>query len=276
MNHELSTNNKHALKSPNVHRFTMKNFDKFTQNTPSEEPAKPPRLNKYVANAGICSRRKADEHIKNGLVQVNDEVVIQMGYRVQPGDVVKFEGKIIEPEKNKVYILMNKPKNVVTTVSDEKARKTVMEIVKNACTERIYPVGRLDRNTTGLLLLTNDGSLADKLMHPRNGVRKIYHVTLDKALTRKHLQAIYDGITLEDGDVMVDKISYLNEDDKTLISIEIHIGRNRIVRRIFEHFKYVVKKLDRVYYGGLTKKKITRGHWRHLTEKEVIMLKHFS
>jgi len=151
-----------------------------------------------------------------------------------------------------------------------------MEIVKNACTERIYPVGRLDRNTTGLLLLTNDGSLADKLMHPRNGVRKIYQVTLDKPVMRKHIQAIRDGITLEDGDVMVDKIGYLDEDDKTIISIEIHIGRNRIVRRIFEHFKYVVKKLDRVYYGGLTKKRITRGHWRHLTEKEVIMLKHFS
>ena len=254
----------------------MKKFDKKYIKKAPEEPAKPPRLNKYVANAGICSRRKADEHIKNGLVQVNDVVVREMGYRVQPGEVVKFEGKVIEPEKNKVYILMNKPKNVVTTVSDEKARKTVMEIVKNACTERIYPVGRLDRNTTGLLLLTNDGSLADKLMHPRNGVRKIYHVTLDKPVTKKHIQAIRDGITLEDGDVIVDKVSYIKEDDKTLISIEIHIGRNRIVRRIFEHFDYVVKKLDRVYYGGLTKKNITRGYWRNLTEKEVIMLKHFS
>lgn len=254
----------------------MKNFDKKNiPNTPAD-PTKPPRLNKYVANAGICSRRKADEHIKKGLVQVNDVVVREMGYRVQPGDVVKFEGEVIQPEQNKVYILMNKPKNVVTTVSDERARKTVMEIVKNACTERIYPVGRLDRNTTGLLLLTNDGSLADKLMHPRNGVRKIYHITLDKPVTKKHIQAIRDGITLEDGDVMVDKVGYLDEDDKTIISIEIHIGRNRIVRRIFEHFKYVVKKLDRVYYGGLTKKRITRGHWRHLTEKEIIMLKHFS
>jgi len=253
----------------------MAKYNKFTSKQ-SEEPTKPPRLNKYVANAGICSRRKADEHIKNGLVQVNDVVVREMGYRVQPGEVVKFEGKVIEPEKNKVYLLMNKPKNVVTTVSDEKARKTVMEIVKNACTERIYPVGRLDRNTTGLLLLTNDGSLADKLMHPRNGVRKIYHVTLDKPVTKKHIQAIRDGITLEDGDVMVDKVGYIKEDDKTIISIEIHIGRNRIVRRIFEHFDYAVKKLDRVYYGGLTKKNVTRGYWRNLTEKEVIMLKHFS
>ncbi len=241
-----------------------------------EDPNKPPRLNKYVANAGICSRRKADEHIKNGLVKVNDEVIREMGYRVQSGDVVKYKDEVIKPETNKVYILMNKPKNVVTTVSDERARKTVMEIVKNACPERIYPVGRLDRNTTGLLLLTNDGSLADKLMHPSNGVRKIYHVTLNRPVTKRHLTEIEKGITLEDGPVMVDKINYLEPDDKTIISIEIHIGRNRIVRRIFEHFKYTVKKLDRVYYGGLTKKNITRGYYRHLTEKEVIMLKHFS
>jgi len=258
----------------------MKKFDKKYNKKPGkrepEDLTKPPRLNKYVANAGICSRRRADVYIKNGAVQVNDIVVREMGYRVQPGDVVKYKGEVIEPEQNKVYLLMNKPKNVVTTVSDEKARKTVMELVKNACTERIYPVGRLDRNTTGLLLLTNDGSLADKLMHPSNAVRKIYHVTLDKPVTKKHLEAIRDGIMLEDGDVMIDKISYINEEDKTLISIEIHIGRNRIVRRIFEHFKYEVKKLDRVYYGGLTKKHITRGYWRKLTEKEVIMLKHFS
>lgn len=254
----------------------MKKYDKFPPKREQEEPPKPPRLNKYVANAGICSRRKADEYIKQGLVQVNDEIIKEMGYRVQPGDVVKYKGEVIKPESNKVYLLMNKPKNVVTTVSDERARKTVMEIVKNACTERIYPVGRLDRNTTGLLLLTNDGSLADKLMHPRNGVRKIYHVTLNKNVTKKHLIEIAEGITLEDGPVLVDKVNYVKADDKTLISIEIHIGRNRIVRRIFEHFKYEVKKLDRVYYGGLTKKNITRGYFRHLTEKEVIMLKHFS
>jgi len=254
----------------------MKKYDKFPPKREQEDPPKPPRLNKYVANAGICSRRKADEYIKQGFVQVNDEVIKEMGYRVQHKDVVKYKGEVIKPETNKVYLLMNKPKNVVTTVSDERARKTVMEIIKNACTERIYPVGRLDRNTTGLLLLTNDGSLADKLMHPRNGVRKIYHVTLNKAVTKKHLREIAEGITLEDGPVMVDKVNYVKSDDKTLISIEIHIGRNRIVRRIFEHFKYEVKKLDRVYYGGLTKKNITRGYFRHLTEKEVIMLKHFS
>jgi len=254
----------------------MKKYNKFPPKREPEEPPKPPRLNKYVANAGICSRRKADEYIKEGLVQVNDEVIREMGYRVQSGDVVKYKGEVIEPETNKVYLLMNKPKNVVTTVSDEKARKTVMEIVKNACTERIYPVGRLDRNTTGLLLLTNDGSLADKLMHPRNQVRKIYHVTLDKPVSKKHLKQIDEGITLEDGPVSADKINYLRLDEKKIISIEVHIGKNRIVRRIFEHFGYKVEKLDRVYYGGLTKKNITRGYYRHLTEKEVIMLKHFS
>lgn len=256
----------------------MKKFKKnYVSKRNPEDLSKPPRLNKYVANAGICSRRKADEHIKNGLVQVNDQVIREMGYRVQPKDVVKYKNEIIKPETTKVYILMNKPKNVVTTVSDERARKTVMEIIGKSCKQRIYPVGRLDRNTTGLLLLTNDGSLADKLMHPSNGVRKIYHVTLDKPVAKKHLAEIEKGITLEDGPVIVDKISYLRfDEDKSLISIEIHIGRNRIVRRIFEHFKYEVKKLDRVYYGGLTKKNITRGYFRNLTEKEIIMLKHFS
>ncbi len=259
----------------------MKKFNKKTNfNKPpsikEDKDAKPPRLNKYVANAGICSRRKADELIKQGLVQVNDVVVREMGYRVQPGEVVKYEGKVIKPEKKKVYILMNKPKNTITTLSDEKGRITVMEIVKNACDERIFPVGRLDRNTTGLLLLTNDGDLALKLTHPKFGVKKIYHATLDKPLQKKHFNTIVKGFDLEDGHVQVDEIDYIKGKEKNEIGIEIHIGRNRIVRRIFEHFGYQVKKLDRVYYGGLTKKNVTRGYYRFLTDKEIIMLKHFS
>lgn len=263
-------------------KINMKKFNKKLQqaNKPpsikQDEDTKPPRLNKYVANAGICSRRKADELIKKGLVQVNNVVVREMGYRVQPGEVVKYNGKVIEPENSKVYILMNKPKNTITTLDDERGRTTVMKIVENACDERIFPVGRLDRNTTGLLLMTNDGDLAQKLTHPKYGVKKIYHVKLDKPLLKKHLTEIATGLTLEDGPVMVDKVDYLQDREKDEIGIEIHIGKNRIVRRIFEHFGYEVKKLDRVYYGGLTKKNITRGFYRFLTEQEVIMLKHFS
>ncbi len=263
-------------------KINMKKFNKKLQqaNKPpsikKDEDAKPPRLNKYVANAGICSRRKADELIKKGLVQVNDVVVREMGYRVQPGEVVKYNGKVIEPENTRVYILMNKPKNTITTLDDERGRTTVMKIVENACDQRIFPVGRLDRNTTGLLLMTNDGDLAQKLTHPKYGVKKIYHVKLDKPLLKKHLTEIATGLTLEDGPVQVDKVDYLQDREKDEIGIEIHIGKNRIVRRIFEHFGYEVKKLDRVYYGGLTKKNITRGFYRFLTEQEVIMLKHFS
>ncbi len=242
---------------------------------PTEAP-KGDRLNKFVAKAGICSRRKADEFIKQGFVKVNDTVVKEMGYRVKPEDVIKFKDKVIEAETNMVYVLMNKPKNYVTTVKDERGRKTVMDIVQGVCKERIYPVGRLDRATTGLLLMTNDGDLAQKLSHPSHGVKKIYHVTLEKAVTNKHLDLIRAGLTLEDGKAVVDKVNHLQGRDKREVGIEIHIGKNRIVRRIFEHLGYEVKKLDRVYYGGLTKKDLQRGWHRFLTEREVIMLKHFS
>lgn len=232
------------------------------------------RLNKFVANAGICSRRKADVFIANGHVSVNDVVVKEMGYRVKEEDVVKFDGTVILVNTEFVYFLLNKPKNTITTTSDEKGRKTVMDILKNATTERIYPVGRLDRATTGLLLLTNDGQLAKKLSHPSHNIKKVYQVELDKPLAKLHFDSIKQGIKLEDGPVPVDAIHYLEESN--IIGIELHIGRNRIVRRVFEHFKYQVMKLDRVYYAGLTKKDLPRGRFRPLTEKEVIMLKHFT
>ncbi len=232
------------------------------------------RLNKYLANSGVASRRKADELIKDGFVKVNEEVITEMGYRVQLEDKVYFKGRKIEPQ-NKTYILLNKPKDMITTTHDPQGRKTVMDLVKAVDVERLYPVGRLDRNTVGLLLLTNDGALAQKLSHPSSEVRKIYHVFLDRSVQKSHLQQIADGIKLEDGEIKVDSISYIN-DSKKEVGIQIHSGRNRIVRRIFEHFGYNVKKLDRVIYGGLSKKKLSRGKWRFLNKKEVIMLKHFK
>ncbi len=234
------------------------------------------RLNRYVAHCGICSRRKADEYIKAGKVQVNGETVIEPGHRVTPKDKVQYEGKYIRPERNLVYILMNKPKNYITTTSDERGRKTVMDIVEHKVKERIFPVGRLDRATMGLLLLTNDGDLAKKLSHPSHEIQKIYHIVLDKDVEEEHLQQIAEGITLDDGKAPVDSVYYYNNKDLNECLIEVHIGRNRIVRRIFEHFGYVVKKLDRVYYAGLTKKDLPRGWFRHLTEQEIIMLKHFK
>lgn len=246
---------------------------KKTTETPSNET---PRLNKFVANAGICSRRKADEHIKKGMVTINGEVMKEMGYRVQKDDVVTFNGKVIKKETKQVYILMNKPRNTITTSSDEKGRRTVMDIVSNASDVRFYPVGRLDRNTTGLLLFTNDGDLAKKLTHPSHGVKKIYHVTLNKKLALSDLEAIQQGLTLEDGEVQVDAVAFLKGMTKRDIGIEIHIGRNRIVRRIFEHLGYVVEHLDRVYFGGLTKKDLPRGKYRFLMRQEIIMLKHFN
>lgn len=234
------------------------------------------RLNKYIAHCGISSRRKAAEYIQEGLVTVNGKVVNEIGHRVLEGDKVTFKGKTVKPETNKVYILLNKPKDFVTTVSDEKGRKTVMDIVSKKIKERIYPVGRLDRATLGLLLLTNDGDLAKKLSHPSHSVSKVYHIVLDKPVAEEHLKLIRSGLVLEDGPTPVDGVNYINNAPKTDIGIEIHIGRNRIVRRIFEHFGYKVKKLDRTFYAGLTKKDLPRGRFRHLTEKEVIMLKHFT
>jgi len=230
------------------------------------------RLNRFIAHSGICSRRQADEYIKAGLVSVNGKVVTEMGVKVKPDDIVKYNGEIIRSER-KVYILLNKPKNYVTTVDDEEKRKTVMELIRDACHERVYPVGRLDRNTTGVMLLTNDGELTGKLTHPRYNKKKIYHVFLDRNLKKEDLKSISDGITLEDGPIAPDSISYIDPAKKSEVGIEIHSGRNRIVRRIFEYFGYNVIKLDRVYFAGLTKKNLPMGKWRFLTEKEINALK---
>ena len=230
------------------------------------------RLNKYLANAGICSRREADEFITAGVVTVNGEVVTELGTKVKRSDVVKFHDQPVSLEK-KVYVLLNKPKDTVTTSDDPQNRKTVMDLVKDACPERIYPVGRLDRNTTGVLLLTNDGELASKLTHPKFLKKKIYHVYCDKNVTAHDMQQIADGITLEDGEVHADAIEYAHESDRSQVGIEIHSGKNRIVRRIFESLGYKVVRLDRVQFAGLTKKNVRRGDWRFLTEKEVDMLR---
>jgi 23S rRNA pseudouridine2605 synthase len=230
------------------------------------------RLNRYIANAGLCSRREADTFIATGCVSVNGKIVSEMGYQVKPGDSVSFNGKIISSEK-KVYVLLNKPKGFVTTLEDPHADKTVIDLVKDACSERIYPVGRLDKNTTGLLLLTNDGDLTKRLTHPKYNRKKIYHVFLDNKVTREHLQQIVDGLELEDGFVAADSVSYVSDDDKKQVGIEIHSGKNKIVRRIFEHLGYKVMKLDRVYFCGLTKKNLPRGKWRFLSQDEVNLLK---
>jgi len=230
------------------------------------------RLNRYIANAGLCSRREADTFIATGCVTINGKIVSEMGHQVLPGEVVSFNGKIISAEK-KVYVLLNKPKGYVTTLEDPNADKTVMELIANACSERIYPVGRLDKSTTGLLLFTNDGDMTKLLTHPKYNRKKIYHVFLDQRVTKNHLQEIIDGVTLEDGFVAADSVSYVSEDDKKQVGIEIHSGKNKIVRRIFEHLGYKVDKLDRVYFCGLTKKDLPRGRWRFLTEDEINLLK---
>ncbi len=229
------------------------------------------RLNKYMANAGLCSRREADEYITSGKVKVNGEVVTELGTKISRNDVVEYDDKVVTPER-KCYVLLNKPKDCVTTSDDPNGRTTVLDIVKNACEERIYPVGRLDRNTTGVLLLTNDGDLASKLTHPKFVKKKIYHVWTDKDISEDDMQRIADGIELEDGEIHADAISYVS-DDRNQAGIEIHSGRNRIVRRIFEHLGYRVVKLDRVYFAGLTKKNLSRGRWRYLTQDEVNYLR---
>ncbi|MGN0028988.1 MAG: pseudouridine synthase [Marinilabiliaceae bacterium] len=230
------------------------------------------RLNRFIAMSGVCSRREADELIKNGKIKVNGEVVTEMGVTVSPDALVEYDGKQIKAEK-KVYVLLNKPKDTVTTTDDPEGRRTVMDIVAGACEERIYPVGRLDRNTTGILLLTNDGEVAEKLMHPKYEVRKIYHVFLDKQVAEEDLDKLIKGFELEDGPINADEVSYVDGRDRKQVGIVIHSGRNRIVRRMFEHLGYNVEKLDRVYYGGLTKLNVPRGHWRYLTDEEINKLK---
>ncbi len=230
------------------------------------------RLNRYIASTGLCSRRQADVYIRAGLITVNGKTVTELGMKINLRDEVKYNGSIIKEEK-KVYILLNKPKDYITTVEDPHASKTVLELVKNACKERVYPVGRLDRTTTGVLLLTNDGDLTRKLTHPKFNKLKVYQVTLNKALKPVDIEKIGKGITLEDGFIKADNINYTDPADKRVVGIEIHSGRNRIVRRLFEHLNYRVLKLDRVYFAGLTKKGLSRGKWRFLAEQEITMLK---
>ncbi|MDR3194646.1 MAG: rRNA pseudouridine synthase [Tannerella sp.] len=236
------------------------------------DPNEPIRLNKFLANAGVCSRREADEFIQAGVVRVNGNVITELGTKITRQDTVLFHDRHVQIE-SKLYILLNKPKNCVTTSDDPNERLTVMDLVKNACRERIYPVGRLDRNTTGVLLLTNDGDLASKLTHPTYKKKKIYHVWIDKDVAIEDMEKLATGIELEDGEIHADAISYANEEDRKQVGIEIHSGRNRIVRRMFEALGYRVIKLDRVYFAGLTKKNLSRGKWRYLNEKEVNMLR---
>lgn len=273
------TTNKKRSKPPEPYRKTAKippgkikseaGTGKIKNPSPSSDEI---RLNKYIAHAGICSRREADKLIEAGLVSVNGKVVTQVGTKVLAQDDVRYNGERLGNER-KVYLLLNKPKDYVTTVEDPHAKKTVMELVSKACKERIYPVGRLDKNTTGVLLLTNDGELTRKLTHPSFNKKKIYHVFLDKNLVHSDMKKIANGLDLDDGEIKVDAIAYASNDNKKEIGLEIHSGKNRIVRRIFESLDYKVTKLDRVYFAGLTKKNLPRGRWRFLTEKEIKMLK---
>jgi 23S rRNA pseudouridine2605 synthase len=255
-------------KSTPLSRKSPKKEYKKIKEAPKADESTGIRLNKYIANSGVCSRREADTYIEHGSVEVNGNLVTEMGYKVQPDDIVRFDGTSITPEQKK-YILLNKPKNYITTMDDERGRKTVMELVSNASKERIYPVGRLDRNTTGLLLFTNDGDLAKKLTHPKHNVRKLYHASLDRKLDLKDLEKLRGDVVIEGKKVFIDAISYVNGQPKTEIGIEIHSGRNRIVRKIFEHLGYKVSKLDRVIFAELTKKNLPRGRWRELTNLEL-------
>lgn len=244
---------------------------KKIKSTPQANPEDGIRLNKYLSNSGVSSRREADVYIASGNVVVNGIVITEMGFKVKPGDVVKFDGTSVTPEEKK-YILLNKPKNYITTMDDERGRKTVMDLIENATKERVYPVGRLDRNTTGLLLFTNDGDLAKKLTHPKHDVQKLYHASLDKKLNLKHLQQLRGEVIIEGRKVFIDEIDYVVGEMKSEIGIKIHSGRNRIVRKIFEHYGYKVVKLDRVIFAGLTKKNLPRGRYRELTVQEVSTL----
>jgi 23S rRNA pseudouridine2605 synthase len=253
--------------TPLSRKSTKKTFTKIKE-TPKSDESSGIRLNKYIANSGVCSRREADTYIEHGSVEVNGNLVTEMGYKVQADDVVRFDGTSITPEQKK-YILLNKPKNYITTMDDDRGRKTVMDLVSNASKERIYPVGRLDRNTTGLLLFTNDGELAKKLTHPKHDVRKLYHASLDKKLELKDLEKLRGEVVIEGKKVFIDAVSNVDGQPKSEVGIEIHSGRNRIVRKIFEHLGYKVSKLDRVIFAELTKKNLPRGRWRELTNQEV-------
>lgn len=248
-------------------RSFKKEHTAYKKNSPDKM-----RLNKFISNSGVCSRREADNLIKKGDIKVNGKTITEVGTIVSPTDVVEYQGERLNPEK-KVYLLLNKPKDTVTTARDPEGRRTVIDIVKNACPQRIFPVGRLDRNTTGLLLLTNDGELAKKLTHPSFEAKKIYHVFLNKKLSPEDLETIASGVELEDGTIKPDAINYVDPKDLKQAGVEIHSGRNRVVRRIFEHLGYKVEKLDRVYYAGLTKKNLPRGKWRFLSDREVMYLK---
>ena len=254
------------------HPEKVKSFKKGPSKPAKKAESDEIRLNKYISNSGICSRREADTYISAGSATVNGKIITEMGYKVKPGDEVRFDEALISPEPKR-YVLLNKPKNYITTMDDERNRKTVMELIHRSTKERIYPVGRLDRETTGLLLFTNDGDMAKKLTHPKHNVKKLYHVTLDKKLSMIDLHKISENFVLDGKMVFVDKVSYIENKPKFEVGIEIHSGRNRIVRRIFEHFGYTVNKLDRVIFAGLTKKNLGRGVWRHLTEQEINNLK---
>jgi 23S rRNA pseudouridine2605 synthase len=255
---------------PLARKSPKKTFTKIKEAPKSDESAGI-RLNKYIANSGVCSRREADTYIEHGSVEVNGKLVTEMGYKVQPDDIVRFDGTSITPEQKR-YILLNKPKNYITTMDDDRGRKTVMELIANASKERIYPVGRLDRNTTGLLLFTNDGDLAKKLTHPKHNVRKLYHASLDRKLDLRDLEKLRGEVIIEGRKVFIDAVSYVDGQPKSEIGIEIHSGRNRIVRKIFEHVGYKVNKLDRVVFAELTKRNLPRGRWRELTNLEVTNL----
>ena len=267
-----SSRGRHVSKSHTPQQ--KKNVQKEAKKSNNQSVRKPNdgiRLNKFISNSGICSRREADTYIEHGSVTVNGKLVTEMGYKVKSGDEVRFDGSLISPEKKR-YVLLNKPKNYITTMDDDRGRKTVMDLVQNATEERIYPVGRLDRMTTGLLLFTNDGDLAKKLTHPKHHIRKLYHASLDRKLDLKDLERLRGDVIIEGRKVFIDAVSYVEGQNRTEVGIEIHSGRNRIVRKIFEHVGYKVTKLDRVIFAELTKKNLPRGRWRELTKQEIFNL----
>lgn len=275
----MSSRGENGGKKPNKRlsnkKFNKRPDDKFKKRKGDPLPSfsENIRLNKFIANAGICSRREADVLIATGVVEVNGKIITEMGYKVKPGDEVKYDGATIRSEK-KQYVLLNKPKNFITTMMDPQGRKTAYQLVANACKERIYPVGRLDRNTTGLLLFTNDGDLAKRLTHPRYEVAKLYHVETDKPIKQEHIEALKTGVELDDGAfVKADQVEFISESKNREVGIEIHSGKNRVIRRMFESIGYEVIKLDRVKFAGLTKKDLPRGTWRHLEENEISFLK---